>query len=198
MRRTRTPANERQVVIALTKEGDALRFRAGCLGDTLLEASGQTPAALAKLNGETNQLRMPSIIISAAGRRQRRRPKRIRRAWGTPPPSRLIGLVLQTVGTVPPSMTYSVPVMLAARSDARKAIRLATSSGFAGRPIGIPPSESMIIFLPASMSPPCSDARRIATADIAEDKLTGRGNCRYCNGRPMTLRTTWFAERVTY
>jgi len=57
VRRTRNPANERQVVIALTKEGDALRFRAGCLGDTLLEASGQTPAALAKLNGEINQLR---------------------------------------------------------------------------------------------------------------------------------------------
>jgi len=57
VRRTRNPANERQVVIALTKEGDALRFRAGCLGDTLLEASGQTPAALAKLNGEINELR---------------------------------------------------------------------------------------------------------------------------------------------
>ena len=55
--RTRNPVNERQVVIALTKEGDALRFRAGCLGDTLLEASGQTPAALAKLNGEINELR---------------------------------------------------------------------------------------------------------------------------------------------
>jgi DNA-binding MarR family transcriptional regulator len=57
VRRTRNPANERQVVIALTKEGDDLRSRAGCLGETLLEASGQTPAALAKLNGEINQLR---------------------------------------------------------------------------------------------------------------------------------------------
>jgi MarR family transcriptional regulator, organic hydroperoxide resistance regulator len=57
VRRTRNPANERQVVIALTKEGDDLRARAGCLGETLLEASGQTPAALAKLNGEINQLR---------------------------------------------------------------------------------------------------------------------------------------------
>lgn len=55
--RTRNTINERQVVISLTKEGDALRFRAGCLGDTLLEASGQTPVALAKLNGEINQLR---------------------------------------------------------------------------------------------------------------------------------------------
>lgn len=57
VRRTRNPANERQVVVALTKEGDALRLRAGCLGDTLLEASGQTPAALARLNGEINELR---------------------------------------------------------------------------------------------------------------------------------------------
>lgn len=57
VRRTRNPTNERQVIIALTKDGDALRFRAGCLGDTLLEASGQTPAVLAKLNSEINQLR---------------------------------------------------------------------------------------------------------------------------------------------
>jgi DNA-binding MarR family transcriptional regulator len=57
LRRTRNPANERQVVIALTQEGNELRSRAGCLGDTLLEASGQTPAALAKLNSEINQLR---------------------------------------------------------------------------------------------------------------------------------------------
>jgi hypothetical protein len=32
-------------------------FRAGCLGNTLLEASAQIPAALAKLNGEINRLR---------------------------------------------------------------------------------------------------------------------------------------------
>ena len=55
-----------------------------------------------------------------------------------------------TVGTVPPSMTYSAPVIVAARSDARKAARLATSSGFDGRPIGMPPSESMMILLPPS------------------------------------------------
>lgn len=56
----------------------------------------------------------------------------------------------QAVGTVPPSMTYSAPVMVAARSEARKAIRFATSSGVEGRPIGIPPSDSMIIRLPPS------------------------------------------------
>lgn len=42
------------------------------------------------------------------------------------------------VGTVPPSMTYSVPVMVAARSEARNAIRFAISAGLDGRPIGIP------------------------------------------------------------
>src|SRR5687767_8036981 len=49
----------------------------------------------------------------------------------------------QTVGTVPPSMTYSVPVIAAARGEARKATRSATSSGRAGRPIGMPPSEAI-------------------------------------------------------
>lgn len=54
------------------------------------------------------------------------------------------------VGTVPPSMTYSVPVIEAARSEATKAMRLATSFGFAGRPMGMPPSPSIMIFLPPS------------------------------------------------
>ncbi len=39
----------------------------------------------------------------------------------------------QVVGTVPPSTTYSVPVMDAARGDARNATKSATSSGLAGR-----------------------------------------------------------------
>ena len=55
-------------------------------------------------------------------------------------------LTAQTVGTVPPSMTYSAPVIDAARDDARKATRNATSSGLAGRPMGIPPSESIKCF----------------------------------------------------
>lgn len=46
-----------------------------------------------------------------------------------------------TVGTVPPSMTYSVPVMELASGETRNATRSATSLGFAGRPIGMPPSE---------------------------------------------------------
>lgn len=58
------------------------------------------------------------------------------------------------MGTVPPSIVYSVPVIEDARSGARNAIRSATSSGFAGRPSGMPPSASMMIFLPPSRSVP--------------------------------------------
>lgn len=57
VRRTRNPSNERQVVVALTDAGRALRSRAGCLGDALLEASGQSPAALADLNKGVKALR---------------------------------------------------------------------------------------------------------------------------------------------
>ncbi|KRE01172.1 MarR family transcriptional regulator [Bosea sp. Root381] len=57
LRRTRNPENERQVIIALTREGDALRFRAGCLNANLLEASGQTVGQLGKLNQLIRQLR---------------------------------------------------------------------------------------------------------------------------------------------
>jgi DNA-binding MarR family transcriptional regulator len=55
--RTRNPSNERQVVVELTEAGRALRSRAGCLGDTLLEASGQSPAALGDLNTDIKTLR---------------------------------------------------------------------------------------------------------------------------------------------
>ncbi|SFB73133.1 DNA-binding transcriptional regulator, MarR family [Bosea sp. CRIB-10] len=57
VRRTRNPENERQVIIALTSEGDSLRFRARCLNDNLLLASGQTPGQLAELNRLVRQLR---------------------------------------------------------------------------------------------------------------------------------------------
>jgi hypothetical protein len=56
----------------------------------------------------------------------------------------------QAVGMVPPSMTYSVPVIVPARFETRKAIRLATSFGVEGRPIGMPPSEFMMMRLPPS------------------------------------------------
>lgn len=55
--RTRNPANERQVVITLTKEGLALREQAGCLGEALLDASGQTLSELGEINGRLKGLR---------------------------------------------------------------------------------------------------------------------------------------------
>lgn len=57
LRRTRNPDNERQVVIALTEQGRALQSKAGCLGDALLESSGETPADLGALNREIRRLR---------------------------------------------------------------------------------------------------------------------------------------------
>lgn len=57
LRRTRNPDNERQVVVALTDAGRALRVRAGCLGDTLLAASEQSPAELGELNHDVRRLR---------------------------------------------------------------------------------------------------------------------------------------------
>ena len=57
LRRQRNPANERQVVVALTDQGRQLRNTAGCLGESLLGASGQSPAQLADLNQQIRQLR---------------------------------------------------------------------------------------------------------------------------------------------
>ncbi|WP_374369209.1 MarR family winged helix-turn-helix transcriptional regulator [Dongia sp.] len=57
VRRTRNPDNERQVVIALTQEGRALKAKAGCLGEALLAASGQPVGDLAALNGKVKTLR---------------------------------------------------------------------------------------------------------------------------------------------
>ncbi|UEM24228.1 MarR family transcriptional regulator (plasmid) [Skermanella mucosa] len=66
IRRTRNPENERQVVIALTDQGRALENRAGCLGETLLEASGQSPSELGELNVKVRRLR--DEIYSRIGR----------------------------------------------------------------------------------------------------------------------------------
>ncbi|MBX4999049.1 MarR family transcriptional regulator [Rhizobium lentis] len=57
VRRTRNLSNERQVLVALTDQGRALQHRAGCLSDTLLAASTQTPAELAALNHDVRHLR---------------------------------------------------------------------------------------------------------------------------------------------
>lgn len=54
--RSRNPRNERQVVITLTPKGYALRREAGCLGNALLAASGETPDALGELNRRVREL----------------------------------------------------------------------------------------------------------------------------------------------
>ncbi len=57
LRRTRNPDNERQVVVALTDRGRALRSQAGCLGQSLLVASERMPEDLSRLNRDVRQLR---------------------------------------------------------------------------------------------------------------------------------------------
>jgi DNA-binding MarR family transcriptional regulator len=57
LRRTRNPANERQVVVALTDKGRELRSRAGCLADALLSSSGQSPTHLNQINRDVRELR---------------------------------------------------------------------------------------------------------------------------------------------
>ena len=89
-----------------------------------------------------DQLREVAKQVEAAGRRAHAR--------GETDSMMLPKCRDQAVGTVPPSMTYSVPVMEAARGDARNATRSATSPGLAGRPSGMPPSESITILRPPS------------------------------------------------
>jgi DNA-binding MarR family transcriptional regulator len=57
VRRTRNPQNERQVVVSLTDAGTTVRSRAGCLGNTLLSASLQSPNDLSDLNSDVRRLR---------------------------------------------------------------------------------------------------------------------------------------------
>ncbi|WP_119681598.1 MarR family winged helix-turn-helix transcriptional regulator [Indioceanicola profundi] len=66
VQRTRNPGDERQVLVVLTDQGRALQDRAGCLGETLLEASGQSPAELGDLNLKVRRLR--DGIYSRIGR----------------------------------------------------------------------------------------------------------------------------------
>ncbi|MCG2664286.1 MarR family winged helix-turn-helix transcriptional regulator [Brevundimonas sp.] len=68
VRRARNPANERQVVITLTSEGQALRERAGCLGEALLDASGRTMPELSDLNIRLKSLR-DAVYESLASRK---------------------------------------------------------------------------------------------------------------------------------
>lgn len=55
--RARNPENERQVLVELTEKGCALRTKAGCLGEALLAASGETAQRLAALNADVRRLR---------------------------------------------------------------------------------------------------------------------------------------------
>lgn len=57
LRRTRNPQNERQVLVALTPKGSALKDKAGCVGEALLAATGQSPAELDALNAQAKALR---------------------------------------------------------------------------------------------------------------------------------------------
>ncbi|RAK58049.1 MarR family winged helix-turn-helix transcriptional regulator [Phenylobacterium deserti] len=57
VRRERNPADERQVHIALTEAGRALRTRASCLGERLLAASQMSIAELSELNRSVRKLR---------------------------------------------------------------------------------------------------------------------------------------------
>lgn len=66
--RMRNPGNERQVVVTLTDEGRALKKKAGCLAEALLEHSGATPAELGEINGRMKGLR-DAIYESLGGRK---------------------------------------------------------------------------------------------------------------------------------
>jgi DNA-binding MarR family transcriptional regulator len=57
LRRTRNPANERQVVVGLTDKGRELRSRAGCLANAPLSSSGQSPTHLNQINRDVRELR---------------------------------------------------------------------------------------------------------------------------------------------
>ena len=57
VRRARNPEDERQVIIALTAEGRALRSEAGCLADALLASSGMSASELGEINRQLKRLR---------------------------------------------------------------------------------------------------------------------------------------------
>ena len=57
LRRARSPDDERQVIIALTEEGKAMRMKGGCLADALLESTGETAAVMAEVNQSVRRLR---------------------------------------------------------------------------------------------------------------------------------------------
>ena len=54
--RTRNPKDERQVLIELTKQGQEVRSRAGCVALTMVDESGMTMAELKALNEQIRGL----------------------------------------------------------------------------------------------------------------------------------------------
>ncbi|WP_182084259.1 MarR family transcriptional regulator [Aureimonas sp. ME7] len=57
VRRERDPTNGRQVIVHLTREGQALSVKAACLGAALMEAAGIDPARLSAMRAEARALR---------------------------------------------------------------------------------------------------------------------------------------------
>ncbi|MFD1951515.1 MarR family winged helix-turn-helix transcriptional regulator [Sphingomonas arantia] len=57
VQRARNPANERQVIVSLTKAALQLRSDARCLNDALLDASGETGPEVTALNAQITRLR---------------------------------------------------------------------------------------------------------------------------------------------
>jgi MarR family transcriptional regulator, organic hydroperoxide resistance regulator len=57
VRRQRNPDNERQVIVALSPDGKALRLKGGCLADALLDSTGETATELARINADVRKLR---------------------------------------------------------------------------------------------------------------------------------------------
>lgn len=55
--RTRNPKNEREVLIATTEAGEALRGEAGCLAERLLAASGTPVEGIIDLNQRVKEFR---------------------------------------------------------------------------------------------------------------------------------------------
>ena len=152
---------ERRGVVEAHRLGDALRLR---VAELLLLGAGYQ-----------DDLRPLLDRIPGAPRREQAadeggsEPDRDRhRAWTS------VLEESQTVGTVPPSITYSLPWIEAARLDARKATSSATSSGRPGLPIGIPPSESIRLSRAVSVSVPALSARRAMKIAIASCNATSR------------------------
>src|SRR4051794_27962912 len=80
------------------------------------------------------------------------------------------------VGSVPPSMMWSAPVIAELRSETRKATSSATSSGLVGRPSGIPPREHDLLQRGGSVDlVSVDDARDEPFGSAAFDEARGDG-----------------------